>query len=293
MTRFISLSTVLLVAWTAAAQPPPDDLLARMHAAVEHYYQQAPSLVAREDYKQTITATMRSADVFSGRTGSERLLVSEMLMVRLPRTAGWISFRDVMSVDGRTLDNRQQRLVDLLQSPRPDAIAEARRLAGESARYNLGQLTRTLNVPDVALEFLRTAHKPRMKFEGPRSETIEGAKLMMFRFEETVGPTILRDGTGRDIKASGRVWVDPATAAILRTELKVTDRGSAGTCVVDFTRNEALGMYVPKRMTERYRTPNQDIDGVATYSDYRRFAVSTNETIGKPPGGSSNVKVRS
>lgn len=284
MTRFISLAAVLSVAWSATPRAEQPDLLAQLRAYVERYLQQAPSLVAREDYKQTVTATMRTADVFSGRTGIERMLVSEMLMVRLPRTAGWISFRDVMSVDGRELDGRQQRLVDLLQSQRPDALAEARRLAGESARYNVGQLTRTLNVPDIALEYLREAQASRIQFEGPRPETIEGVPLMMFRFGEKVGPTILRDGTGRDLKASGRVWIDATTAALIRTELKVSDRGSAGTCVVDFVRNDALGMYVPKRMTERYRTPNQDIDGVAVYSDYRRFAVSTNETISKPPG---------
>ena len=253
-----------------------------MQASVERYLQHAPSLVAREDYKQSVS--FRSPDVFAPRgLGQQRLLVSEMLMVRLPKSAGWISFRDVLTVDGTAVSGRQQRLVDLLQSLSPDVVAEARRLANESARFNLGQLRRTLNVPDIALEYLRAGHASRMEFKGPRQQTIEGVAVMVFEFEETKGPTILRDINGRDLKASGRVWIDPATAAVVRTELKVADRASTGTCVVDFVRHDVMGMYVPHRMTERYRTSREEIDGVATYSDYRRFAISTSETVKKPP----------
>ncbi len=37
-------------------------------------------------------------------------------------------------------------------------------------------------------------------------------------------------------------------------------------------------------MTERYVTPGESIDAVASYSDFRSFTVSTTEKLTKPPG---------
>jgi hypothetical protein len=48
--------------------------------------------------------------------------------------------------------------------------------------------------------------------------------------------------------------------------------------------DERLAIRVPSKMTERYETTTETIDGVAQYSDYRRFGVSTDETLGKPKG---------
>ena len=86
-------------------------------------------------------------------------------MVRLPGAAGWVSFRDVMTVDKRAVGDRQERLLQLLQSPASNALAQARRIAQESARFNLGRITRTMNVPDMALEYLHPRHAARIRFE--------------------------------------------------------------------------------------------------------------------------------
>lgn len=51
----------------------------------------------------------------------------------------------------------------LLQSPQADAFARASELARESARFNPGSITRTINVPDVALEYLLPQHLGRMQ----------------------------------------------------------------------------------------------------------------------------------
>jgi len=37
-------------------------------------------------------------------------------------------------------------------------------------------------------------------------------------------------------------------------------------------------------MTERYGMTGETIDAVARYSDFRRFTVSTDEKLTKPPG---------
>lgn len=272
MAKLISLGVVLVAAWSAAP-PQPADLLSRMRASIEDYAQLAPSLVAREDYVQNMSDSRGREE--------RRALVAELLMVRLPGSAGWFTFRDVLSVDKRAVDGRQQRLLDLLQSPKPDAMAEARRLAGESARFNVGRIVRTLNLPDMALGYLRASHAARIRFDKPRDQTLNGVPVTMLRFEESAGPTILKDVEGRDLKATGRAWLD-AAGAVVRTELSVRHRDATGRCVVDFAEHATFGMRLPARMTEHYRTADEEITGVATYSDYRRFAISTNAATAKP-----------
>jgi hypothetical protein len=213
-----------------------------------------------------------------------QVTTAELVMVRLHAAEGWVAFRDVLTVNKRPVRDREQRLLKLLQSPEPSALAQARRIAQESARFNLGRLTRTMNVPNMALEYLQTGHAARIRFAQLRDDTIDGRPVVVLRFEELAGPSLIRNMAGRDLLARGRVWAEPGSGAIVRTELLVEDRLSKGTCTVDFGLEPRLGIHVPIKMTERYRTSVETIDAVARYSDFRSFRVSTSETVTKPPG---------
>ena len=102
---------------------------------------------------------------------------------------------------------------------------------------------------------------------------------------ESAGPSIVRDVRGAQSSCRGRVWVEPGSGAIVHTELLVEDRVSKGTCTVEFRMDPRLGIRVPIKMTERYdMTTGETIDAVARYSDFRRFTVSTDEKLTKPPG---------
>jgi hypothetical protein len=260
--------------FAGAAQSEPE-LLERVQAFAERYRRDAPSLVAEERYVQNVTSTAERPQ--------HREMTSELVMVRLPGSAGWVMLRDVMMVDKRRLHDREERLLKLLQSPEPNAFAQARELARESARFNLGRVTRTVNVPDMAIEYLLPQHTGRMKFEAPRRDTIDGAEVVMFRFREVRGPSIVRDPRGVDLLAQGRVWAEPASGAIVRTELILRDRQLTGTNVVDFRADPRLPIRVPVKMTERHVSPGESIDAVATYSNFRSFAVATTEKLTKPP----------
>lgn len=257
-----------------AAQSSPT-LLDRVQAFAERYQREAPSLVGEEHYRQNLTPTRG--------TPRHREMTSELVMVRLPGSAGWVSLRDVQVVDKRRLHDREERLLKLLQSPQADALAQASELARESARFNLGRLTRTINVPDVAIPYLLPQHAGRMQFDGPRSGTIDGAAAAMFRFREVRGPSIVRDPRGADLLAEGRVWADVESGAIVRTELTLRHQDSIGTNVVDFRVDPRLSIRVPVKMTERYVTRGESIDAVATYSNFRSFVVATTEKLTKPP----------
>jgi hypothetical protein len=258
-----------------AAQSAPDAIGA-VRAFAAQYQREAPSLVAHEEYVQNAT--------FGTRSGRQQITTAELVMVKLPAGAGWTWFRDVLTVDKRQVRDREQRLLKLLQSPEPDALDQARKIAQESARFNLGSITRTMNVPNMALEYLEPRQGDRIRFEQLRNDTIDGRPVVVLRFSESAGPSIIRSAVGRDLLARGRVWAEPGSGAIVRTELLLEDRLSNGTCTVDYGVDPRLGIRVPLKMTERYRVTGEAIDAVARYSDFRSFAVSTTEKVGKPPG---------
>lgn len=260
------------------AQSPPVDIVAKLREHVARFQAEAPSLVASENYKQLVTSRRGLPD-----SSKERKLVSELVMVRLPGAAGWISFRDVLEVDDRKVNDRARRLIDLLQKPSPSTLEQARALAAESARYNIGRLERTINLPDLALEFLSAGRADRISFSKPDSAKVDGAPTFVLRFNEHTGPSVVRTPVGRDVLVNGRVWVDAASAALVKTEIVIQDRSSRGSCVVEFAMDERLAIRVPSKMTERYETGTETIDGLALYSDYRRFGVSTDEKLIKPP----------
>lgn len=274
-----------------AAQPQGGDLLPRIHAYVERFQRELPSIVAEEHYVQIVTNTSaQSVDgLESARTdglaSNKRVLRSDVLMITVPGTSGWVLFRDVFEVDGRPIRDREDRLLALLQSPDADALAQARRLAVESARYNVGRVQRTTNLPDSVLPYLKALSAPRIRFEAPRATApIDGGETVLIRFRETARPTMITSLRGSDVPASGQVWAHAATGALVKTELKLSDMSTDGVITVEFAFDQASGLRLPAKMTERYVSPNEDVRATAQYSNVRRFNVSTNETLRKPPG---------
>ena len=263
-----------------AAQSAPD-AGASVRAFVEQYQRDAPSLVAHEEYIQNLTDSGIASN-FSVRP-QQQVTTAELVMVRLPGSAGWVAFRDVLTVNKRSIQDREERLLKLLQSPAADALAQAQKIARESARFNLGRITRTINVPDMALEYLHPRNANRVKFEAPRDERVDGRTIVVLKFAELSGPSIVRDMRGADLLGRGRVWIEPDSGALVRTELLLQDRVSNGRSTVDFGVDARLGIRVPVKMTERYSGTGQTIDAVATYSNFRSFAVATSEKVTKPP----------
>ena len=260
-----------------AAQPEGADLLPRIHAYVERFRRELPSIVAEEHYVQVATSALSLAS--GERAAGERVLRSDILMITVPGTIGWVSFRDVFEVDGQRIRDREDRLLDLLRSPNANALAQARRLAAESARYNLGRVHRTTNLPDSVLVYLQAASASRMKFDAPRaSAPVDGAETVVIRFRETGRPSIVTARRGANVPASGQVWAHAATGSIVKTEFTLSDLSTDGVFVVEFAVDERSGLRLPAKITERYTSPGEEVRATAQYSNVRRFNVSTNET---------------
>ncbi len=255
---------------------PDPALRQQLRAYATQYLATMTSVVAHEHYVQTL----------SDRRARSRAVVlrSDVLMLRPSGSSEPVWFRDVYEVDGRPLRDREPRLLRLLESNAPGAIDAMRAIAAEGARFNLGRVPRTTNVPDLIFSYL-AASPDHVTLSSPRMVTLAGLRVTQLRFEEVGTPTYVRGAAGRDTPGRGRIWVDPATGALVRSEVILGDTRSSVTTTVDFVPHPRVSVRVPGRMDETYRTPSEFGVGTATYTDVRVFGVATSEQIRKPPPG--------
>jgi hypothetical protein len=103
----------------------------------------------------------------------------------------------------------------------------------------------------------------------------------VIEFKETGRPTFISTTGGRDLPVNGRFWIDEQTGTILRTELHAVDTSVEAHITVTYQKDNGTGLMVPARMEERYRRARDpmEVRGVATYSRFRRFQVSTSEEV--------------
>jgi hypothetical protein len=97
---------------------------------------------------------------------------------------------------------------------------------------------------------------------------------------------VISDGFGGDVLSQGRVWVDPATGAVLRTELGFYGPATAylkeNLIRVDFERDSRLQLLLPREMEETYGLDIEVVHGRASYRNYRRFETG-GRLVAQPP----------
>jgi hypothetical protein len=276
-------STILVVAMysiglSSIEQTELEQLLQRVSAYVDRYGHALSSVVAEEDYTQWIEPKM-GADLPMSRLGRRRLW-ADFLLVRLPGEAGWMPYRDVFEVDGRPVRDRQDRLVSLLLKFSSASRAQADRITGESARFNIG-VARTVNVPPFPLRFLQDSARSRFRFDMRGAATIERRPVVEISFRETARPTIIRGLGGIDLPASGTVWVDAQGGDVIRTLVRTNDGEVRSEVQVTYRPDLSLDLLVPAEMSERYDTDQTITRGLARYTNFRRFTVIVEEAIRK------------
>jgi VWFA-related protein len=216
---------------------------------------------------------------------ARRQMVSDVLMAQL-KDQQWVAYRDVAILDGHPVRDRSNRVQDLFLSRASDKPAQFQRIAMESARYNLGSLKRDLNLPTVTLSFLRRGNQYRFEFKHQKDETLDGRMCRVLSYREKVSPTLVSTRNSGDVFIYGRVWLDQADGRVRRTELRF-DRPDRSCVRVDYGPFEGVQTLVPVRMWEWHegvahlsaRAGFTGLQNLATYSNYRRFSVSTSETI--------------
>jgi len=280
LTRRPGLTLALLAALCSAVATSQgsDTALAAVLERVGAYaetYERTFAAMVMEEYQ---TQTLERAD---GRVKSVRELRSDFLLIKTG--AEWAQvFRDVIEVDGKPVRNRDERLRKLfLEKPRT-ALEQARAIADESRRHNIGP-GRQGNSPLLPMIFVHPRYVQRSRF------TLAPGALT---FEEVQLPTILgtRRGGGdrKDLPAKGSFTVEPATGRILAGEFTAMGppRSYSTSLSVRYGEDPALKMMVPVSARERYwfadRPGEDQLTVVSTYSNFRRFDVSVNEQIKVP-----------
>lgn len=281
MKELLAGIAVASVATTAGAQSLTlDELLFRANESVIAYEQVFSNAVTEEQYVQRIVRA-------DGSFRDERQLRSDMLLVQLPGAVSWLGYRDVFEVNGELVRDRDARLQDLFLTGTRPAVEQATTIALESARYNIGDVVRTVNLPTIALAFLHPLNQHRFDFERVGEEVIEGRPTWIVGFSEQARPTFVQS-RGGDTFARGRFWLDVETGDTLRSELILgTSRSEILTTItVDYREDESLALWVPDSMREVYEQPRRSradrIEATATYSNFRQFGVLTEETISVP-----------
>jgi len=266
----------------AQAAPTLDEVVERATAYVAVYVDEISTLVMEEDYRQSFFS--------DGRSNPSRLrLVSEFLLVQSQDALAWVGFRDVFEVNGQRVQDRQDRLASLLLQNAPGAFDQARRIAEESARYNLGSTGRTFNVPTYALFYLHPENVDRFNFDLEEQGCGGRGDAWHVRFTEVARPTLTRGFQGIDLPSRGRFCIEPATGRIVETELELRHPGMAGrpateaNATVTFGPAPALDLWVPLEMQEHYaEAGGRRTNSTATYRDFRRFSVSVSENTDAP-----------
>lgn len=270
-------------------------VLARATEYVHTYQRDLGMVIAREVYVQSMpVASQASLPAAPGLAGNirapmrleshERKMVSDYMMVRLPGDdEQWTGFRAIVEVDGRTVDDRVERIQGLFEGSEAEAVDRWRKLSQESARYNIGAVNRNTNVPTFALLVLEGGNPDSFDFERIENDRVDGLDVWVIAYRELASPTLITGRNGEDIAAYGRLWVDPVDGRVVRTEVRTGEPNSElqSEVTVRYRLNEELGIWVPRDMKERYKVGDTRIEATAKYTDFQRFNVSVDTDVAK------------
>lgn len=277
----------------SAQEPGLRILLLRAATYVADFSRKLSGMVAEETYIQDVETPggTRAPGV------SHRELKSDFLLVRLSGGHRYVEFRDVFDVDGRPVRDRQDRLTRLFLNASA-AGPQAESIVAESARYNIGRVTRTVNTPMLPLLFLTDDLQPRFEFKRASddrpasvsaSETAAGhfavsTEVWVVEYREKGRGTVIRTPEGKDVPAHGRFWLDPETGRVLMSELLTEDPQVVATIDVSYQSEPLLGLSVPAEMRERYELkPDKTvITGTALYGRFREFGIRADEDSRRP-----------
>jgi hypothetical protein len=161
----------------------------------------------------------------------------------------------------------------MFRSNKASRFDDAAGIMAESTKHNLGNVTRTINIPGLALMFLHPRVNERFVFTDEGEEVIGGRVLRRTAYREEQRPTLIKTTRGRDLVLTGRMWIDPLTGTVVKTELNAADPVVRCAVTVTFRKDEALEMWVPEKMEEYYKATIglDDILATATYSNFRKF----------------------
>jgi hypothetical protein len=239
------LAGVAALGHPVAAQKDPAaaDLLRAAADYVATYAARVSGVSLEEDYTLL--------DVSGGRVVNNRRIASDVVLLNLDGKV--VALRDAFSVDSNPLRERTPRITTLLAKPSQAAWDKAQAAVAEAARYFEDDLILRLNDPTLALQFIAPDNQSKMTYKIDGRKRLTGVETVGLRFQEVKrreGDYII--ATRGKAAGSGRLWVDPASGRIHRTELAMQSASEFVRVAVDFTRDAALDLWLPGSMVDSY-----------------------------------------
>jgi hypothetical protein len=287
VTRWSIAAIVFMMGVAAAAaddKPTTRHALAMARAYLARWQELLEYLVADETFEQEVRSYRRTSAGIDQPLGRRtRTLRSEVLLVRAPAQDVWLSFRDVFEVDGTRVADRDRRMEDLFHSPLAAVLSTGSRLAEEGARFNLGRLGRTINIPTAAFAYLHSRYESNTTWKLDADERLNGMRTWELAFDQRRPPFVVTLPDERSLPSAGRFWIEPGTGRIHQWELVVRGRGATFRVVTEFGAVSSVpDGWVPLRLRESYDGRGlEQLKGAATYSNHRVFRTSGR--IIKPP----------
>ena len=276
-----SILALALVASASASQAPDTSRKAVVDAAARYvadYQRQLTSVIADELYTQEITA-QSPRDPQMPRL---RRTQGEVFFIYAASSHHWMAVRDVMSLDGRALDDRP----DLRDAFQTLAVADvAARFKEYNSRYNIGRTYRNFNEPTLSLLVLDERHRSRFSFDRKRVERDGDTVLATVAFTEKESPTLIQDQRRGRVFSKGELVVEAGTGRVRRTVLTAKSDSLRLELTTTYEADERLGILVPMVFREHYEygadsrrldspSESERIVCEAKYSNFRRFETS-------------------
>jgi len=255
----------------ADAKPTQKALLDSASRYVATFVERFTNVVAEERYIQDWKTN-------AGVLLVHRELKGDFLLTRPAPTAPWLAFRDVFEVDGEKVRDRF-RIDELLLKPTAKALEEAASITRESAKYNVSNVSRTINQPLFTMIFLQAGYHAKFYYSVEKLDKAVGPNVWILQYKETARPTVVRGTQNRDLPAKGRFWIDAATGRVAKTEIQLEDNLQSAQLTTTFAEDQRFQIDVPKEMKEQYAVKGNGgrVTGVATYGSFRQFDVTTTE----------------
>jgi len=275
LVRVRAVTGALLVSLASVAahaqDSDPTAALTRAKLYVAQFEKDLSAVVAEQQDRQRIVRA-------DGTIKRERAIVSDILLVRTgnsPRI-----FRDVISVDGKPVTDRDERVrkLFLAASSSESEIERIRKIAKEGSRF------------DIALRGGFDMLLLPIRILGPLVDrfTFE-ADDHGLRFTEGKSPAIYRSrslaGTLQDMFLHGTFTLD-AQGRLVGSSVSATSADVEFTLDVSYAEDAATKLLLPletRQLLHQPRRPKADrSEAVSTYVNFRRFQVTTDEQVTLP-----------
>ena len=267
---------VLALAPVVAAQknPPLEDILRTAATYVTDYSERLQAVVADESYLQL--------EVSGGATRMTRRIVSEVAFVGAGM--GRVAFyRDVHTLDGKSVRDDASRLLRLLQPLTNASLASALQLTQDGGRYYVSPRLQVFDELLGPLALLRQENQTKATFKLEGIKKADGADIATLHFAEVARSHVINSPI--DEPATGRLVLDVRTGAFRRTELVISNRNVNFRITVVYALEPARGLWLPSSMTAQadvsaggmgsqdsrgqFLNERESLEASATYAKFR------------------------